>query len=88
MSSDRASSSLRRGYGDSDGASALATLDVWDAQLARLGAQVIEVALGHLRPGLYVPDVFRNEDHQDWQRHGQRRALEFRGLDLHQSLRG
>lgn len=32
---------LRRGYGDGNGASALATLDVWDSQLARHGAQVI-----------------------------------------------
>jgi len=36
-----AGGSLRRGYQDADGASALATLDVWDAQLAALGAQVI-----------------------------------------------
>lgn len=55
-----ASSSLRRGYGDSDGASALATLDVWDAQLARLGAQVIEArlalvdALSELIPSAYA----------------------------------
>ncbi|AWB83074.1 DNA replication/repair protein RecF [Corynebacterium liangguodongii] len=32
---------LRRGYGDGAGASALATLDVWDSQLASHGAQVI-----------------------------------------------
>lgn len=32
---------LRRGYGDEDGASALSTLDVWDGQLAALGAQVV-----------------------------------------------
>lgn len=31
---------LRRGYQDEDGASALSTLDVWDGQLAALGAQV------------------------------------------------
>ena len=31
---------LRRGYSDDTGASALATLDVWDLQLARLGAEV------------------------------------------------
>lgn len=37
-----ASAALRRGYGDSDGQSALATLDVWDQQLANLGAQVIQ----------------------------------------------
>ncbi len=36
-----ASPALRRGYRDEDGASALATLDVWDSQLAGLGAQVI-----------------------------------------------
>lgn len=36
-----ASTSLRRGYGDDAGASALATLDVWDAQLAFFGAQVM-----------------------------------------------
>ena len=32
---------LRRGYNDDDGASALSTLDAWDLQLARLGAQVV-----------------------------------------------
>lgn len=32
---------LRRGYQDADGASALSTLDVWDGQLAALGAQVV-----------------------------------------------
>lgn len=36
-----ASATLRRGYHDEDGASALATLDVWDSQLAGLGSQVI-----------------------------------------------
>lgn len=35
-----AGQALRRGYEDADGASALSTLDVWDAQLATLGAQV------------------------------------------------
>lgn len=40
-----ASASMRRGYGDSDGASALSTLDTWDAQLAHLGAQVISARL-------------------------------------------
>ncbi|MDO5032188.1 DNA replication/repair protein RecF [Corynebacterium sp.] len=55
-----ASASLRRGYGDADGASALATLDVWDAQLARLGAQVtvgrLELvdALSQLIPSAYA----------------------------------
>jgi len=32
---------LRRGYQDEDGASVLSTLDVWDGQLAALGAQVV-----------------------------------------------
>ncbi|MCF4007623.1 DNA replication/repair protein RecF [Corynebacterium uropygiale] len=32
---------LRRGYDSSEGAGALATLDAWDSQLARLGAQII-----------------------------------------------
>ncbi|STC69209.1 DNA replication/repair protein RecF [Corynebacterium pilosum] len=32
---------LRRGYDDPDGASALTTLDVWDAQLAQFGALVV-----------------------------------------------
>ena len=32
---------LRRGYSDDSGASALSTLDAWDLQLARLGAQVV-----------------------------------------------
>lgn len=36
-----AQSSLRRGYSSEEGAAALATLDVWDGQLAHLGAQVI-----------------------------------------------
>lgn len=40
-----ASHSLRRGYTDDDGASALATLDVWDSQLAGLGAQVTTARL-------------------------------------------
>ncbi len=40
-----ASSALRRGYGDADGASALSTLDVWDGQLAHLGAQVMVARL-------------------------------------------
>ena len=35
-----ANQALRRGYGNDDGASALATLDVWDGQLAALGAQL------------------------------------------------
>lgn len=37
-----ASASLRRGYSDVEGSAALATLDVWDAQLAHLGAQVVK----------------------------------------------
>lgn len=40
-----AGGSLRRGYTDDDGASALATLDVWDANLARHGAQVLKARL-------------------------------------------
>ncbi|MBK4146219.1 DNA replication/repair protein RecF [Corynebacterium macginleyi] len=40
-----ASASMRRGYGDSDGAAALSTLDTWDAQLAHLGAQIITARL-------------------------------------------
>ena len=40
-----ASAAMRRGYGDTEGASALATLDVWDSQLATLGAQVINARL-------------------------------------------
>ena len=32
---------LRRGYGTDEGASALTTLDSWDGQLARLGAEVM-----------------------------------------------
>ncbi|TNL96854.1 DNA replication/repair protein RecF [Corynebacterium tapiri] len=41
--------SLRRGYDDADGASALATLDVWDGQLAHLGAQVTAARLELVR---------------------------------------
>ncbi|WIM67692.1 DNA replication/repair protein RecF [Corynebacterium breve] len=36
---------LRRGYDDPEGATALTTLDVWDAQLARTGALVIAARL-------------------------------------------
>ncbi|QPK79168.1 DNA replication/repair protein RecF [Corynebacterium lizhenjunii] len=36
---------LRRGYADIEGASALATLDVWDEQLAALGGKVIRARL-------------------------------------------
>jgi len=32
---------LRRGYGTDEGAAALATLDTWDGQLARLGSEVM-----------------------------------------------
>lgn len=32
---------LRRGYGTEEGAAALSTLDTWDGQLARLGAEVM-----------------------------------------------
>ncbi|WP_040084469.1 DNA replication/repair protein RecF [Corynebacterium humireducens] len=40
-----ANAALRRGYRDADGAGALATLDVWDGQLAAHGAQVIAARL-------------------------------------------
>ena len=40
-----ATSTLRRGYDDAEGASVLSTLDVWDGQLAQLGAQVIAARL-------------------------------------------
>lgn len=43
-----AAGTLRRGYADSDGASALSTLDVWDGQLAALGAQVTVARLSLL----------------------------------------
>ena len=36
---------LRRGYQDESGASALSTLDVWDAQLASLGSQLVAARL-------------------------------------------
>ncbi|WJZ01323.1 DNA replication/repair protein RecF [Corynebacterium freiburgense] len=36
---------LRRGYSSQDGAAALSTLDVWDSQLAGLGAQIIVARL-------------------------------------------
>lgn len=45
---------LRSGYGTDAGASALTTLDVWDAQLARLGAQLICARLS-LIDALSVP---------------------------------
>ena len=40
-----ANAALRRGYRDAAGADALATLDVWDGQLAGLGAQLIAARL-------------------------------------------
>ncbi|AKK10036.1 DNA replication/repair protein RecF [Corynebacterium uterequi] len=43
-----AGQALRRGYDDADGASALTTLDVWDGQLAALGAQVTAARLAVL----------------------------------------
>lgn len=55
-----ASPALRRGYQDDEGASALSTLDVWDGQLAHLGAQVIAArlelvdALSELIPAAYA----------------------------------
>lgn len=54
-----ANQALRRGYNDDDGAAALTTLDVWDSQLAQLGAQVVAArlelvdALGELIPAAY-----------------------------------
>lgn len=36
---------LRRGYDSPEGAAALATLDVWDSQLARVGAQLMAARL-------------------------------------------
>ena len=36
---------LRRGYQDESGAAALSTLDVWDAQLASLGSQLVTARL-------------------------------------------
>lgn len=36
-----ATMALRRGYGNDEGAAALTTLDAWDGQLARLGAEVM-----------------------------------------------
>lgn len=41
-----ASGSLRRGTSSSDGASALATLDVWDGHLAAHGARVLAARIG------------------------------------------
>lgn len=54
-----ASQTLRRGYSDDDGASALATLDVWDSQLAALGAQVTSARLELLADlEKYVVDAY------------------------------
>lgn len=36
-----ATMALRRGYGSDEGAAALSTLDIWDSQLARLGAEIM-----------------------------------------------
>lgn len=44
-----ASMALRHGYRTSAGASALATLDAWDAQLAHVGAQLVAARLNLLR---------------------------------------
>lgn len=47
---------LRRGYGTEEGASALSTLDTWDGQLARLGAEVMAARfalLNELGPKIY-----------------------------------
>ena len=48
---------LRRGYSDDSGASALSTLDAWDLQLARLGAQVVAGRIkltSELAPNVHV----------------------------------
>lgn len=47
---------LRRGYGTEEGAAALSTLDTWDGQLARLGAEVMAARfalLNELGPKIY-----------------------------------
>lgn len=47
---------LRRGYGTEEGATALSTLDTWDGQLARLGAEVMAARfalLNELGPKIY-----------------------------------
>ncbi|WQD13160.1 MAG: hypothetical protein U1U88_001346 [Lawsonella clevelandensis] len=49
---------LRHGYRTSAGASALATLDAWDAQLAHVGAQLVAARLNLLRD--IAPLVARN----------------------------
>ncbi|MDK8511285.1 DNA replication/repair protein RecF [Corynebacterium bovis] len=41
----RSSMALRSGYMTEDGEAALATLDVWDAQLARLGGQIMSARM-------------------------------------------
>ena len=41
----QASSALRRGYDSPEGATALASLDVWDSQMARVGAQLMAARL-------------------------------------------
>ena len=53
-----ASMALRHGYRTSAGASALATLDAWDAQLAHVGAQLVAARLNLLRD--IAPLVARN----------------------------
>lgn len=53
-----ASMALRHGYHTSAGASALATLDAWDAQLAHVGAQLVAARLNLLRD--IAPLVARN----------------------------
>lgn len=53
-----ASMALRHGYRTSAGASALATLDAWDAQLASVGAQLVAARLHLLRT--IAPLVARN----------------------------
>ena len=53
-----ASMALRHGYRTSAGASALATLDAWDAQLAHVGAQLVAARFNLLRD--IAPLVARN----------------------------
>ncbi|MBY6707482.1 DNA replication/repair protein RecF [Rhodococcus sp. BP-241] len=55
-----ASGVLRRGSSSSDGANALATLDVWDGQLAGFGAEIVEHRLRAVRDvGPFVVDAYR-----------------------------
>lgn len=54
-----AGQAMRRGYDDGDGAAALSTLDVWDSQLAALGAQVTAARLSLLDElGPHIVDAY------------------------------